>query len=656
MVVIGHGLWQRRFGGLPAVGRTLVVDAVPRTIIGVMPPGFDFPNATALWIPAAVDPSIYPRGRHSFTCLARLRDGVTTAVALAEMRGIAKQLAGEYPADNEGVDVALRPLRGSLVPSDAALGFSLLMGTVAFVLLIACANLANLMLARAATRRQETAVRSALGASRGRLVRQSLTESGLLAAAGTGLGLLAGAWGRDLLVALVPVELPAWLRFDIDGRVSAFALMLAALTTLAVGLAPALRASRPALASVLAASANRVAGGRDRVRAVLIVTEVALATVLLVGSGLMMRALANVLAQDPGLRVENVWSGRIAVPPAKYRTPDSQRAFYAQAIERVRALPGVRRASAVSSLPMGGSATSRDVVIEGRPAAAPNEERLAVICVALPGYFETMGIRLLRGRSFDERDGLPGTPAVAVVNETFAKRHLPPGNPVGRRVRFGGGGEDDPWMTVVGVTADVRHESLAADPEAGLFLPYNQAPASAMTLVVKTGSSPLSLTEPIRRAVASMDRDLPLFSVRTLEQVMARSIWQSRLFTWLIGVFGGVALLLAAVGIYSVIWYSVTQRAREMGLRIALGAASGQIHWLIVRQGLSVTLVGLVIGLGGAAAMARVLRAWLQGVGSTDPATYATVSIVLVGAASAACLIPARRAARIDPMTTLRGE
>ena len=434
VAVISHGLWQQRFGGQPAVGRTLLVDDVPRTIVGVMPAGFDFPDATALWIPAAVDPSIYPRGRHSFSCLARLRDGVTPAAALVEMRGIAKLLAAEYRADNEGVDVTLRALRGSLVPSGASRGFSLLMGTVALVLLIACANLANLMLARAAARGQEMAIRSALGASRGRIISQALTESAVLAGAGMSLGLLAGAWGRDLLVALVPVELPAWLRFEIDASVAAFALALAAVTTLLVGLAPAIRSSRPAISSALAASGARVAGEGDRLRATLIVAEVALATVLLVGGGLMMRGLAAVLANDPGVRPANVWTGRLAIPPAKYQAEDRQRAFYSETLDRVRALPGVLRASAVSSLPMSGSTTSRGIAVEGRPRAAANEELLAVVCVALPDYFETIGIRLLRGRTFDARDGLPGTPPVAVVNATFVKRYLPPGDPIGRRV------------------------------------------------------------------------------------------------------------------------------------------------------------------------------------------------------------------------------
>ena len=656
VVVISHGLWQQRFGGQPAVGRTLVVDEVPRTVIGVMPAGFDFPDATALWIPAAVDPSIYPRGRHSFSCLARLRDGVTPAAALAEMRGIARQLAAEYRADNEGVDVTLRALRGSLVPSGASRGFTLLMGTVALVLLIACANLANLMLARAATRRQEVAIRSALGASRGRIIGQALTESAVLAVAGMSLGLLAGAWGRDLLVALVPVELPAWLRFEIDGAVAAFALALAAMTTLIVGLAPAIRASRPGVSSALAASRTRIAGEGDRLRATLIVAEVALATVLLVGGGLMMRALATVLANDPGVRPANVWTARLAIPPAKYPAGDRQRAFYAETLDRVRALPGVLHASAVSSLPMAGSTTSRGIAVEGRPREAANEELLAVVCVALPDYFETIGIRLLRGRTFDARDGLPGTPPVAVVNETFVKRYLPPGDPIGRRVSLGDGTGDDPWMTVVGVTADVRHASLASSADAGLFLPYNQKPAAAMTLVVRTVDSPLSLTEPIRRAVAAVDRDRPLYAVRTFEQVMARSIWQSRLFTWLVGVFGAVALALAAVGIFSVISYSVTERTREMGLRLALGAAPGQLQWQVMRQGIGVSLTGLAIGLAGATAVARVLGSWLQGVSPTDPATYAAVALVLVGAAAAACVLPARRATRIDPMTALRGE
>jgi putative ABC transport system permease protein len=656
VVVISHDLWQRRFAGEPVLGRGLVVDDVPRTIVGVMPPGFGFPDATALWIPAAIDPTEYPRGRHSFSCLARLKPGVTIADATTEMRAIAGQLAREYPADNEGVGVTLNALRGNLVPAQATLGFSLLMGTVGFVLLIACANLANLMLARAATRGQEMAVRVALGATRARLVRQSLTESGLLAASGAGLGLLAGALGRDALVALVPVNLPAWLKFEIDGTVAAFALLLAALTTMLVGLIPALRSSRPAVAPGLAASGVRVTGGRDWPRATLIASEVALAAVLLVGSGLMMRALATVLAIDPGLRAANVWSGRLAIPPVRYATANQQRAFYTQVLDQVRTLPGVRRASAVSSLPMSGSYTSRGVTIEGRPAAAPNEELLAVLCVALPDYFETLGIRVLRGRTFTDRDGLPGTLPVAIVNETFVRRYMPPGDPIGRRVSLGTGTDDEPWMTLVGVVADVRHESLDADADAGLFVPYNQRPVSSMTLVVRAHSASFTLTEPIRRIVSRIDRDRPLFAVRTLEQVMARSIWQSRLFTWLFVVFGGVALALASIGVYSVISYSVTQRTREIGLRLALGAGQGQIRWVVMRHGLALVCVGLAAGLTGATMVGRVLRSWLQGVSPTDPVTYAMVSFVLIAAASAACFVPSRRATRIDPMATLRGQ
>ena len=662
VVVIAYDLWQRRFSGQPVLGRSLVVDDVPRTIVGVMPAGFAFPDATALWIPAAIDPAVYPRGRHSFSCIGRLKPGATMADAATEMRGIAAQLSREYPADNEGLGAALKPLRGNLVPAQAALGFLLLMGTVAFVLLIACANLANLMLARASARGHEMAVRVALGASRARLIRQSLAESGLLAACGAGLGLLAGALGRDLLVALVPVDLPAWLAFEIDGAVVAFAVLLAALTTIIVGLVPALRSSRPAVATELAASCARMAGSRDTLRAALIALEVALATVLLVGSGLMMRSLATVLAADPGLRAANVWTGRVTLPQRSYPTADHQRAFYTRVLDQVRALPGVRHASAVSSLPMSGSATSRNVVIEGRPPAPANEEVLAVLCASMPDYFETLGIRLVRGRTFTERDGVRGTLPVAIVNETFVKRYVPPGDPIGRRISFGDG---EPWMTVVGVVADVRHERLDADAEPGLFVPHHQLSAdsprglqtgSSVTFVVRGDAAPLSLTEPIRRIVSRIDPARPLFGVRTLEQVMARSIWQSRLFTWLFGVFGAVALVLASVGVYGVISYSVTQRTREIGLRLALGAGRAQIHWMVMRHGLVMAGAGLAVGLAGATVVGRVLRSWLQEVSPTDPATYAMVTLVLLGAAAAACFMPSRRATRIDPMATLRGQ
>ncbi len=650
VAVISHRLWHRRFSGQPIIGRAIVIDDAPRTVVGIMPPTFSFPDAVDVWLPVAVNAAEYPRGRRSFDCLGRLKPGATVASATNDMQGIARQLEKEDPANNQGASVMLSPLRGNLVPAQASLGFTLLLGTVGFVLLIACANLANLTLSRAAARAPEMAMRAALGASRGRLLRQSLTESGLLAGTGAALGLLAGRFGRDALVALVPVELPPWLAFEIDGRVAVFALLLAGVTTALVGLVPALRLSRPAIAPRLSAAGARVTRSRDWLRASLIASEVALATVLLVGSGLMMRALSAVLAVDPGLRAENLWSGRLARPPARYDAPEKQRAFYTDVLDRVRALPGVRRASAVSALPMSGAASFLQIsAIEGRPPASANEQFLALLCVVMPDYFETTGIQLRRGRTFEDRDGLPGTLPVAIVSDTFVRRYLPPGDPLGRRVKLGG-----PWLTIVGVVADVHHMGLGEEVDAGLFVPYNQQPKASMSLVVRAGVPPLTLTEPIRRAVRSIDRNRPLFAVRTLQEAMARSIWQSRLFTWLFGVFGAVALTLAGIGVYGVISYSVVQRTRELGLRLALGARQGQIHWLVMRHGIGLSGAGLAVGLAGSVLVGRLLRAWLHGVSAIDPTTYAAVPLVLAAAALAACYLPARRATRIDPMTTLR--
>lgn len=651
VVVIGHKLWQRRFANRAAIGQSLVVDDIPRTVIGVMPAGFDFPDATDLWIPAAVDTAAYPRGRHSFECFARLRSGVTGTRAGSEMAAIARQLSREYPADNEGLGTVLQPLRGSLMPARASVGFSLLMGAVAFVLLIACANLANLMLGRAAARGHELAIRVALGATRPRLLRQLLTESGLLALLGAGLGLLTGALGRDALLALVPVDLPGWLRFDIDATVAAFALLLAVLAIVVFGLVPALRASRP---DVTVRAPRTSSGSRDRLRAALIVSEVALAVVLLAGGGLMMRALATVLATDPGIHAANVWSGRLSLPPATYPGADEQRALFGQVLEQIRSLPGVRRASAISSLPMSGSLTERGVTIEGRPPRAANEELLATICSTLPDYFETLGINVLRGRTFTPRDDRQGSAPTAVVNEAFVKRYLPSGDPIGRRVTLGSGDAEDPWMTIVGVVADVRHKRLDVAAEPALFMPYDQRPSPSMTIVVKADAAPAALTAPIRRIVSGIDRDRPLFAIRSMDEVIARSVWPSRFFTWLLGVFGATALFLACVGVYGVISYSVAQRTSEIGVRLALGAQRRDIHRLVMRDGLVLTFAGLATGLVGAAMTGRVLGSWLHDVSPTDPATYAGVSLAIVFAAAAACFLPSRRAARLDPMATLR--
>jgi putative ABC transport system permease protein len=446
------------------------------------------------------------------------------------------------------------------------------------------------------------------------------------------------------------------LRFEIDGTVAFFALILAALTTAAFGLVPALRASAAAVATRFASPRAGVGGPADRFRPVLIVSEVAIAVVLVTGGVLMMRGLATVLAVDPGLRAANVWSARLSLPPARYRTAEQQKVFYGRVLEQVRTLPRVQKASAISSLPMSGSSTVRSVAIEGRPTRAANEELLATVCTALPDYFETLGIPLVRGRTFDNRDDRPDAPAVAVVNEAFVRRFLPPGDALGTRVSLGSGTADEPWMTIVGIVADVRHESLEVPAEPALFTPYGHRPNPSMTIVVKADAAPLSLTEPIRRIVARLDPDRPPFGVRTMEQVMARSIWQSRFFTWLLAVFGGLALLLASVGVYSVISYTVAQRTGEIGLRLALGATRGDIYWLVMRQGLMPTLVGLAAGLAAAPLVGRALGSWLQGVSPTDPVTYAMVSLALLLAAAAAWFIPSRRAAGLDPLTTLRGQ
>jgi len=656
VVLVGYGLWQRRFGGRPIVGQSILLDGRPRTVIGIMPAEFGFPEFAQLWVPLALNPAEEVRGRHMYNAIGLLTRGTSPEQALTNLTGIAKQLEQSYPATNTDVGVLIEPLRERSLPGELRLAFVLLMCVVGFVLLIACANVANLLLGRAVSRDREMAVRISLGASRWRVVRLLLAESLVLAAAGSVLGLVLGRTARDALIRSVPIEIPLWMRFDIDATVVVFVALLTAVTALTFGLVPALRASRPDLNEALKDAGTRSAtGNTGRLRNALVVGEVAIALILLVASGLTMRAFVRLMNVHPGFDAANVLTMRVVMPPADYGTAGRRRAFVEELQRGVRVLPGVERAAFSSSLPLGGGTTATSFVAEGEPPPPPGRSAIANLAVVTPGYFETMRIPCLAGRTLTDRDGVPDTPPVAFVNETLARAHWAGTDPVGKRISFGDGTKPS-WLTVVGVVGDARHQGLDVPVRQSIFVPHRQNPSAFMTLVIKASVEPLSLVEVVRQRIRQNDRNMPVFDVFTMERVVVRSMWNIRLFSWIFAVFGVVALVLAVIGVYGVVSYSVAQRTREIGIRMALGAGAPEVLAMVLRQGMVLALAGLAVGLVAAAAVTRVMRALLYGISPTDPLTFAAVTAVLVAAALIACYVPARRATKVDPLIALRYE
>jgi putative ABC transport system permease protein len=657
IAVLGHGLWQRRFGGDPAVvGQTLRLDDAPVTVVGIMPEGFGFPSRTSeLW--SVLSPPREPdRGNHYLEVVGRLRPGVGAAQADRALDALTARLAGEFPRVYEGFGVNVVPLHEHLV-GDVRPALLVLLGAVLFVLLIACANVANLLLARTAGREREIAVRTALGAGRGRIVRQLLTESVLLGLAGGALGLLLALWGGELLVSLAPGGLPRLERLGLNGPVLLFTLGASLLTGILFGLAPALQASRPDLNESLKEAKGIGAGVRGRrVRSLLIVAEVALALVLLVGAGLLMQSFARLQEVEAGFDTERLLSFHLSLPSTKYPEDPQIGAFHRQALERLGALPGVESAAAVMSLPLTGSYSSATFSIEGQ-AQPPDAQSLEVkLNVVSDGYLGTMGIPLKSGRFFGASDA-EGAAPVAVVNETMARLHFPGVDPVGKRFKWGRlDSERYPWREVVGVVGDVRHKSLEAPSDPEVYMPLGQEAIRAAAFVLRTATDPATLAPAVRREVQALDSALPIYGLRTMDELLSGSLAQRRFNLWLLGLFASVALLLAAVGIYGVMSTMVGQRTREIGIRMALGARRADVLRMILGEGVGLVLVGVGIGLAGAIALSRALGSLLYEVSRTDPVTYGAVAVVLVLAAALACYVPARRAMGVDPMQALRYE
>jgi putative ABC transport system permease protein len=662
VVVISDGLWRRRFGARPGVvGETMRLNGAPYEVVGVMPPSFAFPQKEcAVWIPIAFTEEDASRSSHSFYAAARLKPEVEFASAKAEMRSIGGRLERLY-GSNRGDTATITPMN-DLGVSQLRPTLYALLGAVGMVLLIACVNVANLQLAQASARQREFAIRSALGARRRRLASQLLAEALILAAAGGALGVtLAWAATMGLAQSLPPAIRLAPFRdggvAPLDSPVLAFTAGLCVLTALLFSLAPILGTSRDT-AAALKGTGDR--GGTARftlLKSALVALELGLAVVVLAGAGLMIKSVIRLVAIDPGLDPHNVLTMDIALPQADLYGPPERKTFCQDVQREVAPLPGVVSVAAISHLPLSGANAGRSFAIEGRPEAAPGEGANAAYRLTCPGYFRTLGIPLVKGRDFSDRDATDA-PHVVIVNETLAEKYWPAGDPLGKRIKFGRPDSDAPWMTIVGVARDVRHFGLDSAARREMFRPYAQAAWPGLTITIKTGVPPLSVAAAARAALARIDPDQPVSRVRPMQAVVQESIGSRRFPMLLLSLFSGIALLLAAIGVYGVVNQIVAQRTREMGIRLALGARAVQVTRLVLKRSLVPIAAGLGCGVVGALAAARLLASseLLFAVRSDDPGVLAAIVAVLATSAVAACLVPARRAASVDPLVILKEE
>lgn len=661
VVVLSHNLWQKQFNSDPQiVGKTIPLSANAYTVIGVMPAGFKSPRENAeAWTPVHISNPVASnfRGVHFLRTYGRLAPGVTLPEASAEMRLIDQQLATQYPADNKNRGTALISLQERIV-GESRNALLILFAAVSLVLLIACANFANLLLARAAERGREIVIRTALGAGRWRIVRQLLTESILISLAGGAVGVLIAWWGTNLLVALKPDNLPRLQEIDVDLRVFAFTLGVSILTGLIFGLVPAWTTSRVAASDGLKESGRSVSSSRaqQRVRSGLVVGELAVALILLVGAGLMVRTFWKLRNVEPGFAPDHLLTMRVELPETRYNEVVTQTRFRSQAIANINSLPGVQ-SSMVSELPLSGDSLNHDFVIEGRPAIAPGDEPSLETRSVLGDYFHVMQIPLRRGRDFAPQDFDEKAPLVGIANDEMVRQYFPNENPLGKRIRWARNPTVQ-WIEIVGVVGDVKHFGLDLPEQPALYSPYTQINPWKrwMTFAVRTQSDPAAMEPPVKAQLWKVDSQLPITKVQTMREVAAASFAARRFNMLLLTLFAGLALVLAAVGVYGVMSYAVTQRTREIGIRMALGAQMGSVIKLIMKSGLVIAIVGVAIGLAGAFALTRLMTSLLFAVEATDKATFAVVSAGLVLIALLACYIPARRAAKVDPLEALRYE
>ena len=658
VVLISDLLWRNRFGSRRDVlGETLKIDGHAHTIIGIMPPGFRWPEFAQLWRPLGPGAVNWPRTDRSLTVVARLAPDSDLQRAATEVRALASAQAAANPVTNARWTTQVTSLRAGMT-GETAVASAVFLSAVGFVLLIACANVANLLLARAAVRQKEIAVRVALGARRWRLIRQFLTESVLLSTLGGLVGLAIAFGGLVLLKAFIPENISQTREISIDLRVLGFTFLVSIATGLIFGLAPAVQAARFNQIDTLKEGGRDAAtgGAGKRLRGLLVMAEVAISLVLLIGAGLLINSFLRLRNVDPGFRADNLLTMRVVLPDVKYETMDRRSAFYTDLINRVQSLAGVRSAAVTTNLPLYRQGNSISIGIEGRPAPPPGQELIVVTRIVSPGYFDTMSIPLLQGRQLSEQDAKT-TPRVVVISETMGRRYWPGEDVVGKRISLGRIRKPEDWFQVVGVVKDVRQFELTAEPKPQMYLTYRQAGFfDARDLVVKTDVEPASMAATVRNAVWELDKDQPVSNIQTMEEILADSIARQRFSMLLLAIFAAVALVLAGVGIYGVMSYSVAQRTHEIGIRMALGAQTGAVLKLAVGYGMKLVLAGLVIGLIAAFALTRVMSTLLFGVTATDPATFTLISLLLIAVAVIASYIPARRATRVNPIIALRYE
>lgn len=660
VVILSYGLWKRQFGGdANIVGQEITLDDEKYSVVGIMPRGFRYPQRTTdALIPAQFSSHEYANRRsHYLEVVARLKPNATLAAANAELSAIANRLAKQYPDDNTNIGAYAVPLRDHIVGS-LRLAILVLLGAVAFVLLIACANVANLLLARATERRRELAVRMALGAGRAQIVRQLLTESVLLSGFAGAVGILLSAWGVAFLKKLIPLEISQAVGAGLDARVLAFTVGISALTGITFGIVPALRVSGLPVNETLKQAAARgfVGAGGRWTRHALVIAEIALAVVLLSGAGLMIESFLKLRGLDPGFRTDRVLKLETALPRPKYADFSRRTAFYDQVLDRVARLPGVVTAGFTTWLPLTNDGGTRGFTIEGRPQPKPGEVNDANARVVSKDYLRTLGVPLRRGRLLDDRDGAQSMP-VALINETMARTYWPKEDSLGWRIKMGDYDSREPWITVVGMVGDMRQSGpdLPARPE--MYFPYQQQSFyEPGYLAVKTAGDPMQLAAAIRESIWSVDKQQPVAGIMPLEELIDEDLAPRKLQASLLGGFAGFALLLASLGIYAVLSFSMAQRTQEIGVRMALGAHPRDVLRIVLGEGLRLAVIGVVLGIGAALILTRVLGHLLYGLSTSDPETFVVVAGVLLFVALAACFIPARRAMRLDPMQALHYE
>jgi putative ABC transport system permease protein len=659
VALLGYDVWRTHFGGDRTVlGKVVTINGKRATIVGVMPAGWRFPTKSDIWMPLQLEEKEHPRGHYFLFGIAKAKRGVSTNSVRAELEAIAARLATEHPETNTGCSVRVKTFREEMVKDSKTLTL-LLMGAVLFVHLIACANVANLLLARAATRTREIGIRLALGASRNAIVRQLLAESLLLGVIGSAAGLLVSVWGVDLMVKAIPVELPYWLRFDFDWRMFVFVIALGVGSAIAFGLFPALQASRPRLLEALKEGGRTGLGGGkgQRVRNGLVVAEVALALVLLVGAGLMVRSFLRTQAIDIGADPSNVLTFRVGMPPSQFKQEDAGH-FFTALLPQLTNISGVEAAGATGSLPAAGNVGKSALVLEGEPE--PKVLQNARLCRGIPitpGYLAACRISLLRGRDFTMADN-EKTQRVILIDEEGARAWFPNVDPIGHQLRLlGKPGEPPKWATIVGIVRRVIYDRLTdKQPEPCVYVSQFQEPEMFMSVALRTKSNPRNYINLARGAVLSANKEIPIYRVFTMEEVVRDSFWERKFFGTLFGIFAGLALFLAALGLYGVMAYSVRQRTQEIGVRMALGAQAADVLRLVTGQGMRLIAFGLALGFAGSFFLTKLLQSDLEGISAHDPVSFSIVSIVLLGVGLLACYLPARSATHLNPVEALRYE